>query len=66
LKRKILTKDTGKTEYKSFTEYLETEGLGKCISGMPSLAHGLSVYYKYFTKEKEAEFGVVAIRFVLI
>jgi ASC-1-like (ASCH) protein len=35
-------------------------------SGMPSLAHGLSVYYKYFTKEKEEEFGVVAIRFELI
>jgi ASC-1-like (ASCH) protein len=31
LERKILTKDTGKTEYKSFTEYLETEGLDKCL-----------------------------------
>jgi ASC-1-like (ASCH) protein len=66
LERKILTKVTGKTEYKSFTEYLETEGLGNCLPGIPSLAHSLSVYYKYFTKEKEAEFGVVAIRFELI
>ena len=44
LERKILTKVIGKIEYKSFTEYLETEGLDKCLPGMPSLAHGLSVY----------------------
>lgn len=59
--RKILTKITRKTEYTNFTEYLETEGLDKCLPGIPSLEHGLSVYYKYFTKEKEDEFGVIAI-----
>jgi ASC-1-like (ASCH) protein len=66
LERKILTRVTGKAEYATFTEYLETEGLGKYLPGMPSLAHGLSVYYKYFTKEKEEEFGVVAICIELI
>ena len=65
LERKILTKVSGKTEYKSFTEYLETEGLGICLPSMPSLPHGLSVYYKYFSKEKEEEFGVVAMQLVL-
>ena len=64
--RKILTKIIGKAEYKTFAEYLETEGLDKCLPGMPSLEHGLSVYYKYFTKEDEAKFGVVAIRIELI
>ena len=33
---------------------------------MPTLEHGLSVYFKYFTKEEETEFGVVAIRLELI
>jgi len=64
--RRILTRIIGKAEYKTFEEYLETEGLDKCLPGMPSIEHGLSVYFKYFTKEQEAEFGVVAIRIELI
>ncbi len=66
MERKILTRITSKAEYTNFAEYLETEGLEKCLPGMPSLEHGLSVYYKYFTKEKEEEFGVVAIRIELV
>jgi len=66
LKRQVLTRITGKAEYKTFAEYLETEGLDKCLPGMPTLEHGLSVYFKYFTKEEETEFGVVAIRLELI
>jgi len=64
--RNVLTKITGKVEYKTFKEYLIKEGLDKCLPGMPSLKHGLSVYFKYFTKEEEAEFGVVAIRLKLV
>ena len=33
---------------------------------MPSLEYGLSVYFKYYTKEEESEFGVIAIRIELI
>jgi ASC-1-like (ASCH) protein len=61
LPRTIITVIKKKTVYKSFKEYLENEGLQKCLPGIPSLEHGLSVYYKYFTKEEEDEFGVVAI-----
>ncbi len=64
--RSVLTRITGKAEYATFAEYLETEGLDKCLPGMPDLEHGLSVYYKYFTKEDEQEFGVVAIRLELV
>lgn len=64
--RKILTRLVGKGEYSTFEEYLQTEGLDKCLPGMPTLEHGLSVYFKYFTKEEEKEFGVVAIRLELI
>jgi ASC-1-like (ASCH) protein len=67
--RSVLTRVTGKAEYPTFREYLEKEGLDKCLPGMEKLGsekigieHGLSIYYKYFTKEDEKEFGVVAIR----
>ena len=30
------------------------------------IEHGLSVYYKFYTKEEEREFGVVAIRLKVI
>ena len=75
--RSVLTKITGKHIYPTFKEYLETEGLDKCLPGMEKLGseklgidkgleHGLSIYYKYFTKEDEKEFGVVAIRMTVI
>lgn len=66
LPRKVLTRIISKAEYPSFAEYLETEGLNKCLPGIPDLETGLSVYYKYFTKEDEKEFGVVAITIELI
>lgn len=68
MQRSVLTKITGKSEYPTFREYLETEGLVKCLPGMEKFGidHALSVYYKYFTKEDEKEFGVVAIRMELI
>jgi len=64
--RNFLTKVIGKSEYKTFEEYLIAEGLNKCLPGIPTLEHGLSVYFTYFTKEQETEFGVVAIRLELI
>jgi len=64
--RRVMTKIKRKTVYETFEEYLETEGLDKCLPGIPSLSHGLSVYFKYFTKQDEKDFGVVAIEIELI
>lgn len=64
--RSVLTRITRKAEYATFGEYLETEGLQRCLPGMPDLSHGLSVYYKYFTKEDERQYGVVAIEIELV
>lgn len=64
--RSFLTEITAKTEYDTFGEYLETEGLDKCLPGIKDLDTGLSVYYKYFTREDEKKFGVVAIKIKLI
>jgi ASC-1-like (ASCH) protein len=66
--RSFLTQITGKAEYPNFKTYLETEGLEKCLPNMEKygIEHGLSVYYKYYTKEDEQAFGVVAIRLKVI
>ncbi len=64
--REIVTRITGKAEYTTFQEYLENEGISKCLPGIPTIDDGLKVYFKYFTKEEEAEFGVVAIRLELV
>jgi ASC-1-like (ASCH) protein len=60
-KRTVLTKIVKKTEYKTFEDYLTSEGLENCLPGIPSLEHGLSVYFKYYTKEDESQYGVIAI-----
>jgi len=64
--RTVLTKITKKVEYDTFADYLNNEELEKCLPGMPSLEHGLSVYFKYFTKEDETKYGVIAIHLELI
>ena len=64
--RSVQTRITGKAVYPTFIEYLETEGLDKCLPGITNMDDGLSIYYKYFTKEEEKQYGVVAIRLELI
>ncbi len=64
--RSVLTEIVGKAEYPTFREYLETEGLEKCLPSIQSIDNGTDVYYKYYTKEDEKEFGVVAIRLKII
>lgn len=59
--RSVSTIIVRKQEYPTFKKYLETEGLDKCLPGIPSLEHGLSVYFKYYTEQDEKEYGVLAI-----
>lgn len=60
--RTTLTRITHKATYPTFSDYLKSEGLDNCLPGIPTLEHGLSVYFKYFTKADEKEYGVIAIR----
>ena len=66
LPRSVLTEITEIVKYPSFESYLETEGLDKCLPGMPSLEHGLSVYYKYFSKDDESTYGINAIKLKVV
>ena len=64
--RSVLTEIIGKAEYSTFREYLEIEGLEKCLPSIQGIDNGTDVYFKYYTKEEEKEFGVVAIRLKVI
>ena len=72
--RSVLTEIIGKAEYPTFREYLEIyctplgvkKGLEKCLPSIQSIDNGIDVYFKYYTKEEEKEFGVVAIRLKVI
>jgi ASC-1-like (ASCH) protein len=49
------------TVYKSFMRYIVNEGLRHTLPSVTRLRDGLEVYYTYYTKEQEQEFGVLAI-----
>lgn len=51
----------GKNIYKSFREMIEKEGMKNVVPDKSSVDEAANVYYKFYTKEQEKEFGVVAI-----
>jgi ASC-1-like (ASCH) protein len=64
--RSCKTKVIGKNNYNTFEEYLRKEGLQKCLPGIPSMEHGLSVYFKYYSREDEEKYGVTSILLELV
>jgi ASC-1-like (ASCH) protein len=60
-KRTVITKIIKKVEYRTFREYLEREGLNKCLPSIYRIEQGIDMYYNYYTKEEEEAYGVVAI-----
>jgi ASC-1-like (ASCH) protein len=47
--------------YPTFEEYLSQEGLRITLPGVRSLAEGVAVYRRFYSVEKEREFGICAI-----
>jgi ASC-1-like (ASCH) protein len=66
LSRKIRTQILEKKVYDTFQKYLETEGLINCLPGINDIESGLSVYYKYYSKEDEEKYGVISIKLKII
>jgi ASC-1-like (ASCH) protein len=54
-------KVVGKNIYQTFLEMVSKEGFEKVIPDKKNEAEAAQVYYKFFTKQQESEFGVVAI-----
>lgn len=65
-RREVTTIVTGVQKYGTFREYLESEGLNKCLPGVKYMNAGEDVYYEYYTRDDERIYGVVAIRLKII
>ena len=48
--------------YNSFKDYLGNETLEKCLPGIDTIKEGVSIYYKYYKKEDEELYKIIAIR----
>jgi ASC-1-like (ASCH) protein len=59
---KIKFEIIGKNIYKNFREMLENEGLENVIPDKNNINDAGDIYYKFYTKEQEDKFGVVAIK----
>ena len=51
-----------KNIYKSFREMIESEKIENVIPDKTNIEEATKVYYKFYTKEQEEKFGVVAIK----
>ena len=52
--------------YDTFKEYLEDKKLERCLPGIDDIEDGLSIYYKYYSKEDENKHKIVAIKIKVI
>lgn len=48
--------------YTSFEEYLDNEGLDKTLPNITTIKDGVAIYRKFYSKEDEVAYGVLAIR----
>ena len=54
------------SHHKTFEEMISSNGIDNVLPGIRNLDEGVQVYMQYYTKEIEAEFGVVGIHVKLI
>ena len=61
-KRMFKVKITSIKFYDTFTSYLQKETLAKTLPGIDNIENGAKIYYKYYSKEDEEKYKIVAIR----
>ncbi len=57
---------TNVTHHKTFEEMIRANGIDNVLPGIRNIDEGVQVYMQYYTKEIEAEFGVVGIHIKLL
>jgi len=48
-------------KYNTFEEYLSQEGLKRTLPKVLTIEEGCNIYYKYYTREQEREYKILAI-----
>ena len=49
-------------KYNSFEDMLNKEGVNNVLPNITKINEAIEVYYSFYTKEQEKEFGVLAIK----
>lgn len=65
---KVRTKITSVHKYKSFNNYITTEKLKNTLPepNVKTIKQGVDVYLKFYTKQDETKYGVLAIRLKVV
>ena len=58
---KIKVKIKKINKYKSFEVYLMQEGLKRTLPNTKTIEDGIDIYHKFYTKEDEDKYGILAI-----
>lgn len=64
--RSFNVKITSIHNYDTFKNYLQKETLEKCLPGIDTIEQGENIYYKYYTKNNENKYKIIAIRIKLL
>jgi ASC-1-like (ASCH) protein len=56
-------KVASRKKYATIEEFLKTETIEKTLPGVDNMEDGVKVYRKFYSPEREREFGILAIRF---
>jgi len=62
----IMVKVKRLTKYSSFREYLSIEGLNNTLPEIQTIEDGENIYYKFYTKENEKLYGILAVEIEVI
>lgn len=60
-KRNFQVKIIKITKYNNFEKYLRSKTLKKTLPGVSNIKEGLDIYYKYYSKEDEKKYKIIAI-----
>ena len=64
-KKKFIVKII-KGKFNTFEKYIRTKTLKKTLPGINNVKEGLDIYYKYYSKDDEEKYKIIAIDIKLI